>query len=211
MRSENPHTRLSRLAVLAVAALCAGCEEPPPDLTHGYIKVQFARSEAAADSPYVGTAEVTITATYDSCFSGFYDTNPNWKADGVDGALVFGTREDGGEGWRDRLCADPESQQARCSVIDIEQQLDVAKLLTVTYEVPENPENRFLKFGPLPLIDQIPEFECEGGSPRMQISPQQISGQNAAGETIWEGEALDEDMAAPGQGKAVVVKSARSD
>jgi hypothetical protein len=28
---------------------------------------------------------------------------------------------------------------------------------------------------------------------------------------IWEGEALDDDMAAPGQGKAINVKAARSD
>ena len=214
MRSEHPHPRPVRLgsALLGLVALCAaGCAEEPEDLTHGYIKVQFARSEAASDSPYVGTALVTITMTYDSCFTNFYDANPNWTQEGIDGAPVFGTLDDGGEGWKTRLCSDPESSQAACEVVEIGQVLDVADQLTVTYSVSDNPENRFVKFGPLPLDDKIPEFECEGGSPRMQINPQQMRGEDAGGSVIWEGEALDEDMAAPGQGKAVVVKAARND
>jgi hypothetical protein len=78
----------------------------------------------------------------------------------------------------------------------------------VTYAVSSDVENQRLKFGPLPLIDAIPEFVCESGSPRVLVSPQQIQGRDAGGNPSWEGEALDEDMAAPGQGKAIVVKVA---
>jgi hypothetical protein len=45
-----------------------------------------------------------VVVEYDTCFTEFYDANPNYKADGVDGAPIFGTLADGGEGWRDRLC-----------------------------------------------------------------------------------------------------------
>lgn len=214
MRSEHPHTRPVRLgsALLGLVALCAtGCQQEPEDLTHGYIKVQFARSEAAAESPYIGTAQVQITMTYDACFTNFYDANPNWTQEGVEGGPVFGTLEDGGEGWRDRLCDPLDAGQLRCEVVDIRQVLDVADQLTVTYAVSDDPENRFVKFGPLPLVEEIPEFDCAGGSPRMQIDPRSMRGLNGGGQVIWQGEALDDDMARPGQGKSIVVKSSRND
>jgi hypothetical protein len=180
---------------------------PSDDLTHGFVELQFARSESLPDWPF-STAEISVTMEYDPCFTEFYDANPNYEADGVDGAPIFGTLADGGEGWRDRLCAPADPGQVACTVSEIEQQLDVASLLTVTYAVTSDVENQQLKFGPLPLIDEIPEFVCESGSPRVLVSPQQIQGRDAVGNVIWEGEALDEDMAAPGQGKAVVVKVA---
>lgn len=179
------------------------------ELTHGFIRVQFARAESAPDTPYVGTDRIEITMTYDSCFTTFYDGHPNWTVEGADGAPVFGTVDDGGEGWTDRLCAPRDNGQATCTIAGFQQELDITNALTVTYAVEDNPENHFVKFGPLPLIEEIPEFVCEFGWPRMQIDPQQMRGYDSGGAVIWQGEALDQDMASPGQAKAVVVKSAR--
>jgi hypothetical protein len=197
---------------LGLVALCAtGCPEEEPPLTHGFVKIQLARSDSEPDTPFVGTVGILMTMTYDSCFSNFYDANPNWTQEGIDGALVFGTLEDGDEGWKDRLCDPLDPGQAGCEIVEIDQELDVAKQLTVRYTVSDNPENRFLKFGPLPLDERIPEFQCDGGSPRVQINPRSIRGENQQGTVIWEGEALDSDMAAPNQGAAITVKVARND
>lgn len=214
MRSEKPHAPRFELgvALLSLVALCAtGCAEEPEDLTHGFVKVKFARGGAEADSPYIGTTEITMTMTYDSCFTNFYDTNPNWTQEGIDGALVFGTLDDGDEGWKDRLCSPRDADGVECEVIEIDQELDVADQLTVTYSATGEVENRTLKFGPLPLVDKIPEFQCDGGSPRVQIDPQQIRGRNAAGNVIWEGEALDADMASPTFGGEITVRAAAND
>jgi hypothetical protein len=80
----------------------------------------------------------------------------------------------------------------------------------VRYAVSDDIENHDLRVGPFPLIGVLPQLTCEGGSPRVQLSPEQIRGTNAAGDTVWEGEALDQDMASPGQAESVVVRAAAS-
>ena len=201
--------------VLPVFALAlAGCpDDPPPPDTHGFVKIGLLRGTAETMSPYTGTAKVRITMSYDSCFTGFYDTNPNWSQAGVDGALVFGTLDDGGEGWRDRLCDPQETAQAECSVDTIEQRVtNDPKQMTIIYSVGQDVENRFLKFGPLPLIDEITEFECDGGLPRVTMQAQQMVGLNASGAQIWSGQSLEsEGEATPGQGKQIGVRAARGD
>ncbi len=214
MRLENPHPRTPRRVGLVLvpflALAAAGCEEPPPeDLTHDFVKVQMLRSQAAADTPYTGTSQITITMSYDSCFVGFYQANPSFEPDGIEGGEIFGSMELGGEGWRDRLCDPTDAGQAACTVVSFNQELDAATQLTVTYAVEDVVENRFLKFGPLPLVDKISEFTCDGGSPRVQVDAQRISGVNAGGTKIWSGEAVDTDVAAPGQGKAIQLRARR--
>ena len=209
MRLLHRHALVVPIFALAVA----GCEEDPaPPDTHGFVKIGLLRGTAETMSPYTGTSKIRVTMTYDSCFAGFYESNPNWTQNGVDGAPVFGTVDDGGEGWRDRLCSPLDTSQAECSIDSFDQNLTMAQQLTIIYSVGQDLENRFLKFGPLPLISEIPEFECEGGAPRVTIQAQQVTGENNSGATIWSGQSLESEGAAtPGQGKQIGIRAARGD
>jgi hypothetical protein len=188
---------------LTVGELTGGSEE---DLSHGSFAVQFSRAEGLVDSPYIGTEEVTIAVDYDACFASFYEEHPEYTAESAMAAQVYGTLEDGGEGWFDRLCDPTQVQHVECSVIAFEQILDDVERLRVRYAIVGELENLRIEVGPFPLTTEILDFPCDG-VPSLLLSPSEISGRDASGATIWVGKMLDEGMAAPLQEKAVVVKA----
>ncbi len=195
-------------AALVLAPLCVGCGDAPEDDTHDYVKVLFGRAENEPDNPYVGTAEVNIQMAYETCYENFYDANPNYAIDGPDGALVFGSEEDGGEGWMDRLCTETESARADCEVLEFNQLLDVAKRLTVTYRITGELENRVLLFGPLPKKDLT---DCDGGiSPRVRLELGGTGGVDGDGNPIWSVVSAATMTAVPGDGAELVIKGGRN-
>lgn len=174
-----------------------GCDEPPDADTHGFVEVQFMRASSESDSPYTGTALVQIQMTYGDCYQQFYTANPNWAIDGEDGALVFGTEEDGGEGWKDRLCTESVGGRAECEVVEFQQLLeDSAQRLGVTYRIEGPLESRRLLFGPLPLEALA---ECDGGfAPRVRLEIGGTRGLDTEENVIWTVSSSDVTEVAPG-------------
>lgn len=209
MKSRRP-LALAALSLLLAAPL-AGCQEDPPeDIDHGVVYLQMLRGESEADSPYFGTATIEVTLLYLECLIDFYEANPDYQQFGPEGALVFGTREDGGEGWLDRLCEDDNPEALDCTVTSFRQEFDMSRQLTVTYAVDGGDvENRLLPFGPLP----IPELAgCEaGGQPIVRVgSNGAVRGIDGNGDTIWNTESFNPSEAATGQGAAIKISAARS-
>lgn len=196
--------------VLSTLAPTTGCE--PNDegpLTHGTVKLEFLRAENEETSPYTGATQVLITLDYLDCLISFYDRETTWRQEGPDGFPVFGTKEDGGEGWADRLCDGSLPDEGRgvdCSVVSITQELDVSKHLSVLYEVSGDIENRIIHFGPLPTAELA---MCDGGgTPIVRVgSNGAIRGQTAAGDRIWETKSFSPDKAGTNQGQAIKVRA----
>jgi hypothetical protein len=188
--------------VLAPLLALTGCEEPPENDTHGFVEVQFARALSETENPYNGTSQVQVQMTYGDCYQQFYAANPNWAIDGEDGALVFGTEEDGGEGWRDRLCTEDVGGRAECEVTEIQQLLEnQAQRLSITYTLTGPLESRTLLFGPLPLSDLA---ECDGGfAPRVAIETGGTRGLDANGAQVWQVLSTSTTEVAPGDSLTV--------
>lgn len=181
----------------------SGCKPDDESLTHGFVKLKLARSEAATDEPFVGTAKITANMVYEDCLRSFYSSNPNYEQDGLDGTLIFGSLADGGEGWSDRLCMDPESDQVHCEVESIDQNLDQQRRLSVTYNVTDpGLETRFLKFGPLPTED------LAGCLPVVGLDTSPVFGESANGDALWETESFNPDTASTGQGGSIQIRAA---
>ncbi len=202
--------RIACAAAFVLAPLFAltGCGDPPEEDTHSYVKVLFARAQSEAESPYTGTTQVQIQMAYENCYQSFYQAFPNWAVDGEDGAEVFGTLEDGGEGWKDRLCQEDVASRAECEVTEFQQLLDVATRLTVTYNVSGPLENRVLLFGPLPTKELA---DCEGGlSPRVRLETGGTRGLDSSGSQVWRVSSVSASgEAVPGDGAELVVNAAR--
>ena len=146
------------LALLGMG-LVACEEEPGIEFQHGSVKLEFRRGDGVTESPFAGTSVMQVTLNYEACLIDFYKENPNWQQNGPDGGTVFGTREDGGEGWRDELC---DRGNVGCEVIEFTQQLDDAQgnHLKVLYSITDDVENRTLHFGPVPLASLA---NCDAG------------------------------------------------
>ncbi|MBV1857972.1 MAG: hypothetical protein KUG77_06130, partial [Nannocystaceae bacterium] len=184
-----------------------GCGEPPEEDTHGFVKIQFARAQSEAESPYTGTTQVDIQMTYEACYQNFYSSFPNWGLEGEDGELAFGTLEDGGEGWKDRLCEEDVGGRADCEVVGFAQLLDDSSRLTVTYNITGPLEARVLLFGPLPKSELA---ECDGGfAPRVRLEVGGTRGLDAADDVVWTVSTVsDSGVAAPGDGGALTINAA---
>lgn len=189
---------------LGVVAVLGGCQEDVSVDTHDTVRAAFRRGAALADSPFGGTAVIELTLEYDACFKAFYDLNPNYVLDGVDGAPIFGGEELGGEGWQDRLCNQADPGLVQCTVASYQQVLEtgVAPSLTVRYAVTGEVEDRELIVGPLPTTELA---DCEGGvTPRVRLTGARGLG---AGDTpIWRKEDGG-DQAGPGQELAMDVSA----
>jgi len=191
--------RIACAAAFVLAPLFAltGCEEPPEEDTHGFVEIQFQRAASETESPYVGTAQVQVQMSYGDCYQAFYAANPNYAIDGEDGALVFGSEEDGGEGWRDRLCTEDVPGRVDCDVVEFQQLLqDDSQRLAVTYNINAELESRRLLFGPLPLSSLT---ACDGGgSPRVSIQLGGTRGLDAEGNVVWQVVSTNVNQVAPG-------------
>ena len=195
------------LSTLAPIAACDGSGDGP--LTHGTVKLEFLRAENEEGNPYTGATHVLVTLDYLDCLISFYDRETTWTQEGPDGFPVFGTKDEGGEGWADRLCDGSLPDEGRgvdCTVVSIEQELDVSKHLSVLYEVNGDIENRILHFGPLPTEELA---MCDGGgAPLVRVgSNGAIRGQTGAGDRIWETKSFSPDKVATNQGQAIKVRA----
>ncbi len=187
---------------------CGG--DGPEELEHGTVKVRFRRAPNVDTNPFVGTVNVEITLDYLDCIIDFYNRTPDYTQEGVVGLPVFGTADQGGEGWVDRLCDNDDPEAADCNVVSIEQELVMSQRLTVLYEMTGEIEDRYVEFGPLPTEETA---ACEGfGQPIVRVgSNGAVRGLNGNGDTVWETVSFDPDKAATGQGQAIEISGGPAD
>ncbi len=209
MRDKLRTPALAALSLLLAAPLLGCPAEPEDDPDHGVVWLQMLRGESESDSPYFGTVTVEITLLYLECLIDFYEMNPDYQQGGPEGALVFGTREDGGEGWLDRLCEQSNPNAADCTVQSFRQEFDTTRQLTVNYSVNGDIENREIPFGPLPIASLA---ACEAGSsPTVRVgSNGAVRGIDGEGNTIWNTESFNPPEAATGQGASIRIRAARN-
>ncbi|MCA9710699.1 MAG: hypothetical protein KDK70_32965 [Myxococcales bacterium] len=201
--------RPKALAALPLLLTLTGCpENPDPELEHGVVWLQLLRGESEASDPYEGTAKIEVTLLYRECLVAFYESNPDYQQFGPEGSIIFGTLEDGGEGWKDRLCDQSNRNALACSVDSFRQEFDVAKQLTITYSPTGDLENREVPFGPIPTAELA---HCEGGgSPIVRVgSNGAVRGLAGDGSTLWNTESFNPEEAATGQGAPIKIKAAR--
>lgn len=190
----------------AVSALALGACADEGELTHGTVKVQFNRSEAEVDNPFLGTELITINMRYEECLRDFYTNNPEYQQDGVEGAKIFGAPSAGGEGWQERLCDDPVASQVECEVVTIEQRLDRVPQLSVTYRVLESDiEAQYVRFGPIPTEDLV---DCEGSAPIVSLDPNSVAGTTDDGTVVWTTLSFSPNDAKTDQGQAIRIRAA---
>lgn len=211
MRVHLPRSKASWVLPVLVCGPLSGCPaEPAEELEHGIVNIEFKRGQSETDSPYFGTARIEVTLRYDECLINFYDANPDYNIFGPEGALVFGTLEDGGEGWKDRLCDSDAAGVVDCVVEEFTQELDVAKQLTIAYSVSGDIEDRQLPFGPLPDQELA---QCEPGSaPIVRVNANgAVRGLDASGSPVWNTETFSPSLAETGQGQPITIRATRAE
>lgn len=198
---------LAPLAFVAVAVLATGCKDPPEELRNGIVKLEFRRGQSEDQNPYPGTVEIVASFTYQECLLDYYTNNPDERQDGVEGSLVFGTEEQGGEGWTDRLCEIDLGANVECQSVVLHQQLDqpTNKRLEITYSVSGEIENRRLAAGPFPNRE---EAACMGGSSPI-VGLGTVKGRDSSGADVWNTESFDPTQAVIDQGAAFKIYAAR--
>jgi len=210
MRSTLCRPKAAAALSILLAVPLAGCPgEPEEELEHGVVWLEMKRGASETTNPYEGTAKIQVTLLYRECLIAFYEANPDYGQIGVNGDLVFGTREDGGEGWRDRLCERDNPAAIDCTVDSFDQELDSAKQLTVTYSINGNVEDLELAFGPIPTAGLA---QCEaGGQPIVRVGGNgSVRGLSGSGETLWNTESFNPTEAATNQGRASRISATRS-
>ena len=189
--------RAATASVLSLTCLLAAvaCTEETPD-DHGSVAVRIL--PAAGMTEYFGqTSLVTIQVRYNSCLSEFYETNPSYQTDGVEGSLVFET-------WKDRLCNPEEfTNLADCTVAGYQQFLDGdLPQIRVTYEITDGTSipNAQFRVGPFPLED------LAGCAPTVEVPAAGVAGLDVEQKVIWRGTSVDsENTASPNQGADIEV------
>jgi hypothetical protein len=208
MRVKLPRPNAAVLCLLLAAPLTACPGPADEDLEHGVVWLELRRGESQVENPYVGTAKIEVTLLYRECLIGFYQSNPDYQQYGTDGALIFGKRDDGGEGWLDRLCESPNPNRVECTVDAFRQELSSATQLTITYSITDDPEDHELPFGPLPKAELA---DCEGGGqPIVRVgSNNAVRGIDGSGNTLWNTESFIPTEAATDQGQGIRIRAAR--
>lgn len=195
---------------LLLAVPLSGCpSDPPPDLEHGVVWLQLLRSASETANPYEGTVQVEVTMLYLECLIDFYAANPDYQRLGLKDPEIFGTLEDGGEGWKDRLCDQDNPNRVECTVDSFDQEFDVSKHLRVTYSVSGDIDHKEIAFGPIPTAELA---QCEGGGqPEVRVgSNGAVRGLDGAGATIWNTDSFDPPSAVTGQGAQIEIKASRN-
>ncbi len=155
----------------------------------GAIRLQLERSPNATVDPFAGTVQVSVTGTYLECLVEFYHAYPDQQQRGTQGAVEFT------EAMADLCQSEPGGIE--CSVAEISQEMDVARQLTVVYDVRPPLEGGTLRFGPLPSADVV---TCSTGAPVRLSGPAAVHGLDAEGRTVWDMDsfALDQAATEPG-------------
>src|SRR6188474_3150774 len=83
---------------------------------HGVARLALLSGTGQVDDPFVGTARVEATLSYEECLVGFYEANPSWRQGGPDGGAVFDAALDSG------LCDASDPALADCTVVDLLQE-----------------------------------------------------------------------------------------
>jgi hypothetical protein len=191
---------------LATVFFLGGCSSDEEILRHGMIKIDPRPLEGQTGDVFNGTQEVLLAMRYEQCLADFYQQQPSWARDGIDGSSVFATREEGGEGWFERLCDDPERDQAECEVVSIEQHLEADPQLHVRLRIMDsNLEQAFLPFGPVPLAELA---ECQ---PVMRVTSNPAQGFGAGNSRLWATQTWSDSVGAPNQGARIRVRVERVD
>jgi hypothetical protein len=191
-----------RVASVTAAATIACGPAVEEELTHGTVQLEFHRSQSEADGlpPHLDYLEVTMT--YLECLSALYDERPELRQDDPNGALIFASTFDGGEGWPDRLCPTEVAAQLDCEVTEFHQELVTARELTVTYalfEANADLEGGHLSFGPLPTARLA---QCEAGlEPSVRLTSIRIPD----GSALWQPDASSPIDAATNQALPIAV------
>jgi hypothetical protein len=209
MRAKLHRSKAAALCLLLLAPL-AGCPgDPEEDLEHGVVWLDLKRGDSQPDNPYVGTAKIEVTLLYRECLIEFYEANPDYQQFGIEGAMIFGKRADGGEGWQDRLCQLSNPERVDCTVDEFRQELSMVKQLTITYSIEGDAEDRELPFGPIPQPDLA---ACKGGGvPIVRVgSNGAVRGIDGAGNTLWNTESFSPSEAATDQGQRIGISAARA-
>lgn len=209
MRVNLRRSKAAALCLLLTAPLTGCPDDPEPELEHGVVWLKLQRGASQAENPYVGTTKIEVTLLYRECLIDFYTEYIDYQQDGTEGALVFGTREDGGEGWLDRLCETPNPIGVSCTVDSFRQELSTSKQLTVTYSIEGDPEDGELPFGPIPKEELA---ACEaGGLPIVRVgSNGAVRGLDGNGNTLWNTESFQPNEAATDQGGRIGINAARA-
>jgi hypothetical protein len=192
--------RALSLVVLAASLALPACQ-PEPDPNHGYGKVQFKRAENLDASPFGGTTFVNVNITYDECLADFYAANPDWAADGIDGAPVFEKFADPDSGKY--LCSqsDNDDPAADCDVVEITQDLDNSRI-TFDYKINEaSIENKVVYIGPLP---------CEKLTmclPTVRVTGNAVRGTGPNDEAVWATSSIPQPSTSCGQGLPIQIRA----
>ena len=150
-----------------------------------------------------------ITLNYEQCIFDFYAANPEWRQDGSEGESVFGSLDQGGEGWFDRLCDVDVPDLVECEVASIEQQLEPIPVLRITYLVSGDLDGRVVPFGPLPTLalagcadDVLLTVRLTNGN--------LVVGYDGGNTEIWDGADYAPNIAATDQDDPIVVDITRT-
>ncbi len=164
---------------------------------HGVVTLQFQAAEGAPATILDGTARVSVTLGYASCVRDFYNANPSWARDGVDGMPVFDAAIATG------LCGFGEANDAACSIMSLSQNVTVAYALNLEYTVTGPLAGNVLRAGPLPT----PALSlCEADENAVLIgSAEAIRGLDGAGNTLWQAESFSPMQARTDDAAPIVV------
>ncbi len=173
-------------------------------LTHGYVRLEFARADGVAVDPFASTDTVIATLAYGPCLSSFYTSHPSMQQYGVAGAPVFGGLAQGGEGWQDRLCAGNVGEHVDCSIVWITQQFDATQDLTITYRIDSPLEGGALLFGPIPTAHTA---QCAAGTtPTVEMTgTATVIGKDVDDNDVWHMDSFAPGEAATGDDAPIVV------
>ncbi len=183
----------SSLLLLALpgAASCdsetSGIEED-----HGYILLRLSPAADTPDDWAAGTATFSINVQYGACLADFYEENPTWKANEVDGMPVF-------EAWNGMLCTLPVEGRADCTVESIFQEFSNISALLVRY----TPTNVEALNGAVVPIGPLPTQAMAGCEPRVRFEPGAAIGVEHIGERVWEAMSFSSETAVVGQDEIV--------
>lgn len=182
-------------AKLRALMLIAGCTASGLSLSsckeeeteeNGFACIELRRGEGIDSDPFVGTAKIQVSMSYDLCLQDYYaNKHPEFRPDGpadAGGALF--------EEWKTRLCEEDPQRGISCEVESFAQTINPGSVppqykMTITYNVLDPAlEGKRIIWGPAPLEAYA---ECDPGDrPFVRLTTlNDIIGTNGAGDRLW--------------------------